>query len=329
MARSRQSIAIPILMGVLAILFTIAILVGWSIQFTNYYLLATDRGRMFEMGAGYWIILAVGCLFLCLTVAVLVLFLVSNVRKTLIVRQQNTFIDSVTHELKSPLASIRLCLETFELHDLEPEMQKKFLHMMLDDVSRLQQLVEHILEASRLEERELAYEHIDVAHHAERCVAKIRERYRLAAEEIEAHVKACEFALDPVAFDTILLNLLDNAVKYSDRPARVQLHLWRTPSSLRMRVEDQGVGLQRSQLKQIFRRFFRAPLLSRSVRGTGLGLYVVKSLLQRMGGKIKAESEGPGLGTSFKLRFPVPKHARDLPRDASVSAAPGQETTAL
>ncbi len=317
MAIRRSSIATQILMGVLAILFTIAILVGWSVQFTNYYVLATDRGNLPDLGVGYWIILAVGCLFLCATVAVLVLFLVSNVRKTLLVNQQNTFIDSVTHELKSPLASIRLCLDTMKMHELEPDMREKFVSMMQGDVERLQQLIEHILEASRLEERSFSLEPVVIEDSVRRCVERVRKRYKLGEDAVSVCAELrpqARFAVDRVAFETVVLNLLDNAVKYSDPPLRIECRLRQAGGSLRVQVSDQGIGLSPRQLKRVFRRFFRVATQDRApVRGTGLGLYVVKSLVQRLGGRIRITSEGLGKGTRVSVKIPISEEA---PADA-------------
>lgn len=307
MAKKKESIALSILMGVLAILFTIAILVGWSVLFSDYYALYRTQHPMPSLGASYWIILAIGCLFLVLTVTVLVLFLVWNVRQALYARQQDTFIDSVTHELKSPLASLKLCLETMELRQLAPEMQAKFFGIMKKDVTRLQALVEHILEASRLEldVREFREQAVDLGAVCRATAQRIRERYNLpeSAIRLDLDLQGQERVLiDLVALETVLSNLLDNAVKYSVEPIIVDLRLGRTNDGLRIEVSDRGIGLTRFQKKRVFRRFYRA---HKGVRGTGLGLYVVEALVRRLGGRIHVESEGPGRGSTFRVRLPA------------------------
>ena len=142
---------VPILIGVLAILFTIGVLVGWNIIFTSYYVLATRTHSIPDLGVGYWLILSVGSTFLVAIVVTLLLLLIGNVRQTLYVNRQKTFIDNVTHELKSPLASLQVSLETMEQRDVSPELRAKFLGMMKKDVSRLSTFIDHVLHAGRIE----------------------------------------------------------------------------------------------------------------------------------------------------------------------------------
>jgi signal transduction histidine kinase len=301
----------PILFGVLAILFTITVLVGWSVIFTQYYLLTEATQVMRAPGLGYWIILSTGCVFLVLIIATLVSFLVINVRQTLYVNQQNTFLDSVTHELKSPLASILLSLETLEMRQLSPARQAKLHGMMRKDIDRLQAFIEHVLEASRLEhnDREMLVEAVEIEALLDRCVKRVLQRHKVARAAITTEVALASAAhhliIDPVAIEIILVNLLDNAVKYSPGGAQVTLRVsdglaQGEESTVRFQVSDQGIGLERRQQKKVFRRFHRVKRVDhKNVRGTGLGLYVVRILVRQLKGLIQVESPGRDQVSSF------------------------------
>lgn len=308
MARTRP-VWFQIVLGALAIAFTIAVLVGWNIAFTNYYVLATRTQAMPDLGAGYWVIASFGSLFLVLVVVAILLLLIGNIRQTLYVHQQNAFVDSVTHELKTPLASLSLSLETIESRDLSPEMRAKFVSMMKKDVDRLRSFIEHVLDAGRLEhgQRELRDDPTDLVALLEECAARIRQRHDLAEDEIslDIHGESLQPAIiDRIAFETIALNLLDNAVKYSPRPARVSLSLKTSGQRLLFTVRDQGMGIPRSELKKVFRRFYRIERLRKTAGGTGLGLYVVSALARKMAGRVVARSEGPDKGSEFAVDLP-------------------------
>jgi len=153
MTGRRRGLGGPIVFGTLAIAFTITILVAWNIMFTRYFVLATET-RVSELGVGYWMILSIGDVFLVGVATILVLFLIGNVRQRLYIRRQETFLDSVTHELKSPLASLRLSLDTFARRETDAELTGKLLGMMRGDVGRLERFVENLLEAGRIEHGE-------------------------------------------------------------------------------------------------------------------------------------------------------------------------------
>lgn len=308
MARNRP-VWVHIVLGALAILFTIAVLVGWNIGFTSYYVLATRTRAMPDLGAGYWVIVSFGSLFLVLVVVAILLLLIGNVRQTLYVHQQNAFVDNVTHELKTPLASLSLSLETIEKRELSPEMHARFVSMMKKDVDRLRSFIEHVLDAGRLEQgqRDLREEPTNLVPLINECAARIRERHELADDEISVDLPGGApqpVVIDRTAMETITLNLLDNAVKYSRRPARVTLSLQAGSQRLVLTVRDQGMGIPRSELKKVFRRFYRIEGMRKAARGTGLGLYVVSALVRRMAGRVVARSEGTDKGSEFVVDLP-------------------------
>lgn len=306
----RRSLLLPIASGVAAIIATIVVLVTWSVFFTRYYMLSRGVQLLSDVDLSYWVFLSFGYVSFVMIALVLLLFLISNVRQRLHMRQQTTFIDSVTHELKSPLASLQLCLETMEMRELTPDLQKKFVGMMRKDVDRLSKFIEHILDAGRLEHDnyDLKIQKCHVSEFIERNVQQICHRHRLQEGAIQPIISLDperELTTDPIALDTILLNLLDNAVKYSPQKEGIELLIDEVPQGIRFQVKDKGMGLPKRQLKRIFRRFYRFKRDRQSaIRGTGLGLYVVDSLVSRIGGKITAFSEGEQLGSTFTVVLP-------------------------
>lgn len=311
MSQIRFSLSFLLLLGALAILFTITILVAWSIIFTEFYAVATGPGRL-DLGVGYWMILSIGCAFLVVIVVAIILSLLGNVRATSTVQKQNVFIDSVTHELKSPLASMRLAVETLERRELTTEMRLRFMQIIKSDLDRLTAFIEHILAAGRLEHAgdPLKPEPANLFALTHAIAERLRQRYHLEEGQLLVSVPAVlqerDVLMDGVAFDTILTNLLDNAVKYSDEVISVVLQMDVVDNQLAITLTDRGLGIPRRELKKVFQRFFRVNRKhQRAVRGTGLGLYVTQLLCRSMGGKVSLHSEGEQKGTTARVTIPL------------------------
>jgi signal transduction histidine kinase len=309
---SARSISLHIIISTVTVLLTLALLVGWTLVIIQNMSL---RGAMW---GNTWLLVG-GIAFFIVIMSVLVMFSVFLVREILEVRRQQTFIDSVTHELKSPLASMKLCLDTLARSELSVEQREKLRQMMLGDVDRLSVFVDDILEASRLSHgrRTQSWTDVNVAALTHRCVENIRRRYDLDATAITVEVtRDLSLQTDPTALETIIKNLLDNAVKYSGQPPRVRLTVRSEDGEhLELDVADEGIGIAKSHLKRIFKRFYRVPnedVYARS--GTGLGLYVVAALVRNLGGKIEARSQGQNRGASVRVR---------LPRNVSGTEPPG------
>ena len=299
---SNRSISVPIVLSSIAVLLTVAIMVGWIL------LIRENQSLTRAFWGNYWL-LAAGIVSLAVVMCVVVLFSVSLVGEILEGRRQQTFIDSVTHELKSPLASIRLCLDTLERKGLSDNQRIELRRMMRTDVERLSVFVDDILEASRIAHGRHAqmWSVVDLTRLLDEAIAQIRVRYSLDAGNIQLSAPPqVEISTDPTAMDTILKNVLDNAVKYSPSPPRVEVTMRQLGSGLlEISVRDHGIGVERSQLKRIFKRFHRVPSDAVNERsGTGLGLYVVARLLRNLGGSIRAESAGLDQGTTFHIRLP-------------------------
>jgi signal transduction histidine kinase len=239
-----------------------------------------------------------------------VLFSVFLVREALEGRRQVGFIDSVTHELKSPLASLKLAVQTLDRRELSAEQRRQLHQMMLDDVDRLTAFIDDILVASRLGHGpgDASVTNVALRDLAERVAERVRQRQRVPTEAITLRVDAgLRMMTEQTTLEIILQNLLDNAVKYSNEPVRVELSVEVLPTGrLEFTVRDQGIGIPPHLIGLIFDRFYRVPSEAvRARRGTGIGLYVASSLVKNLGGTLTAQSAGPGAGTTFSFAIPL------------------------
>src|SRR6202142_2179789 len=269
------------------------------------------------VGSG-WIILnwregirvLLGFIFFAAIVTGLILntsFLVREIRKN---EQHDSFINAVTHELKTPIASIRLYVQTLQRRELEEPQRKEFYRLMIEDTDRLSNTVEQVLKAGRAGARKAEHVEVDFAGLVERCVETARNSYHLQPEalryESSLNGRGSQVTGDAEDLRTAVSNLLDNAVKYSGNRVDISVHLdLAEQKRLVLRVQDQGVGIPRGELKSIFKRFYRVPGRARPQgRGTGLGLFLVRTIAQRHGGRVKAESAGEGKGATMILEIP-------------------------
>ncbi len=300
---SHRSISLPIVASVVSVLLTVAVLVGWVL------VIRENQSLTQAIWSNYWL-LAAGTVSLALVMCVLVLFSVSLVREILEGRRQQMFIDSVTHELKSPLASIKLCLDTLDRDGLSESQRLGLRQMMLNDVERLSVFVDDILQASRIAHgrRSQTWLMVDVTQLISGAADSIRRRYELPDDAfvVRAPPKLETFS-DPTALEIILKNVLDNAVKYSSDPIRVEVDVQPLERGLlEIAVQDHGIGIERTQLRRVFQRFHRSPDPRVNERsGSGLGLYVVQRLVGNLGGRIRAESAGKDRGTTMRIQLPL------------------------
>ena len=226
--------------------------------------------------------------------------------------QHDAFINAVTHELKTPLASIRLYLETLQAREVSDAQRRDFYRVMLADADRLQQTVEQVLKAGIAGQR-APLQHrapVDVAALANEVIETARRRHHLASETMTLSVatqSASGLLVDGDVDElrTVLSNLVDNAVKYSRADVHVAVEVAApSPDTVWVRVKDRGVGIPRPQLKRIFNRFYRFQGRGLKVKGTGLGLYIVRSIVKQHGGRVFAASEGEGTGSTFTVELP-------------------------
>jgi two-component system, OmpR family, sensor histidine kinase SenX3 len=255
------------------------------------------------------ILLALGSLLAAMLMAGVVInttFLVREIRRN---EQHDAFINAVTHELKTPVASIRLYLETLQTRPLDEAKRMEFYRVMLEDSDRLLSTIEQVLRTGRMgASRKLNLTRFDLGALIEDCIARARTMHGLAPGLLEFHPGAQATILgDADDVRAAVSNLIDNAVKYSPKNVKVRVETAHVEGRfVAVRVIDEGVGIPDAELKRLFRRFYRipGPLASR-VKGTGLGLFIVQSVAQRHRGRAWAESEGPGHGSTFVLQLPL------------------------
>ena len=259
------------------------------------------------------VLLFFGVIFFALIIAGMIVntsFLVRELRRS---EQHDSFINAVTHELKTPVASIRLHLETLQRRDLPEAQKQEFYQLMLRDTDRLTETVEQVLRAGRAGDKTAGREKsaVDFRQLVRECMEAARARHHLSPEALHYEESLSNGAGMRVLgseedLRTAVFNVLDNAVKYSTDNVDISVRL-NTPDEKRivLSVRDQGVGVPPDDLKSIFKRFYRVNDRSlMRVKGTGLGLFIVKSIAQKHGGKVFADSEGEGKGTTITLELP-------------------------
>jgi two-component system, OmpR family, sensor histidine kinase SenX3 len=259
-----------------------------------------------------WVI--IGIPFFVLLIAGLILntiFLVREVRRN---EQQDSFLNAVTHELKTPITSIRLYLDTMRRRDVTREQQQEFFAVMSEDTDRLMATVEQVLKAGELGQRVRSQvrERVDMDQLVKEAVTTAMTRYHLGPDAIHVDRRELQpgssFAVagNPEDLRTAVLNIIDNAVKYSPDGAHLTVVLSvESDAWVMVSVADQGLGIPQPQLKLIFRRFYRVPNRAiLRVKGTGLGLFLVRSIARQHGGDAFAESAGEGRGSTIHLQLP-------------------------
>ena len=256
--------------------------------------------------------LVLGILAFVLIIAGIIVYTVFLVREMRRNDQHDAFINAVTHELKTPIASIRLYLETLQSRDVSDVQRRDFYRVMLADADRLQQTVEQVLKAGRAGHRS-ALQHrapVDIGSLAAEVIETARLRHHTPAETMNLSIAtpgASGLLVDGDVDElrTVLSNLLDNAVKYSRDHVQVTVEVAApSPDTVWVRVKDRGIGIPRTQLKRIFKRFYRFQARGLKVKGTGLGLYIVRSIVKQHGGRVFAASEGEGKGATFTVELP-------------------------
>jgi signal transduction histidine kinase len=252
-----------------------------------------------------WLPLLEGAILLTLILAGATVIFVYWNKQHRLNQMQRAFVSNVTHELKSPVASIQLALETMALRELSSEQRHEFLAMMLDDTERLAALIDRILGAARIDKKRSRYQLEPVS--MRRFIEEVLEEDRHLFEKdghrvlLEAGADA-RVAVDRTAMRMVLGNLIENAARYSPRGSTIRLRLHRDLRKCRLEVVDSGIGIARKDLKNIFKMFWRGE--GNQAGGTGLGLYIVRHIVRDHRGKVWAASPGFGRGSTFSLSLP-------------------------
>jgi len=289
----QKSVAFFIALGAGMITILLLLYIGWVI-------LKWRSGLLLFLGIVLLAIIIAG-------VVLTTIFLVREIRRN---EQHDAFINAVTHELKTPVASIRLYLETLLTRSVEDKKREEFYRIMLDDSDRLLHTIEQVLRTGRLGAAHpiLNRAPIDLNTLLQVCVERARTLHGLSQDTL-LFEPGGNFTIqgDADEVQSALANLIDNAVKYSKPHVKVVVQTGAVDAkTVAIRVKDQGVGIARDELKRVFKRFYRVPSpLTARQKGTGLGLFIVRSVAKRHGGKVWAESAGIGRGTTFVFQLPV------------------------
>ena len=292
----RRSVIFFTVLGICLVTVAVVLNVGWVV-------ISWQQGVLAVLGIIFFLVIIAG-------LVLNTIFLVREIRRN---EQHDSFINAVTHELKTPVASIRLYLQTLQTRELDEAKRREFYRIMLEDSDRLLNTIEQVLRAGSVSSRlrRPARSRVDLAEVARECVELARTRFRLGPEALAYDERlgrrAAIVSGDPDELKAAVWNLIDNAVKYSPSQVDVRVVLEETEDDrLAVRVLDRGVGISPAELKRVFRRFYRVPtaVAVRSRGSSGLGLFIVRSVARRHGGRAFAESEGAGRGSTFTLLLP-------------------------
>jgi two-component system, OmpR family, sensor histidine kinase SenX3 len=295
-AGRRRSVIFFTVFGICLVVIAVALNVSWVVLNWRMGLLAV-----------------LGVILFLLIIAGLVLntiFLVREIRRN---EQHDSFINAVTHELKTPVASIRLYLQTLQTRELDETKRQEFYRIMLDDSDRLLHTIEQVLragsEGSGSQFHRRSRTPVDLGEILRESVALARTRFHLEPDALRHEERlsgARPIVLgEPDELRAAVWNLIDNAVKYSPGPVDISVRLEEVEGRLAIRVTDRGIGISPEELKRIFRRFYRVPpSVALRAKGSGLGLFIVRSVARRHGGRAYAESAGTGQGSTFTLLLP-------------------------
>ncbi|MCU0877018.1 MAG: HAMP domain-containing histidine kinase [Pirellulaceae bacterium] len=320
----RRSLRLPITLGVVLIVTVVLLLVGWVVF--AVFGLVTDPERR----GWYVAFLAVGATLLALVLVGVVTYLTLTIKAISLSQRQSNFIDAVTHELKSPIASLKLYLQTLNRRQVSAAEQEDFFRFMLDDVERLDSLINHLLDAARIDKDRTPAppEDVDLAAVLRGVADQVAIRYHVQPEKIKLDLVPCIVSASPVDLELIFRNLIDNAVKYaSDEDPQVEVVMRPLPRDrVQIRVCDNGKGIPLQYRNKLFARFIRVGSeLERDKPGTGLGLYIVRTLVTRLRGKVRIRDREKGIGTEFEVQLSgraMPAEANGAQSKTSTAAAP-------
>ena len=314
---TRPQLRLPITLGVVMIVLTVALTVGWVLLSVFGALQDTRWAPL------YYTLLTVGAAFLVMMLLGVVAYLVFSIKAINLTRRQSNFIDSVTHELKSPIASLKLYLQTLTRHPVDDEQREVFYRCMLEDVDRLDQLINHLLDAGRLEKEQSdeEIEDVELAELLAEVAEGVCQRHRVEPSVVSLDVEPCMIRARRVDLDMIFRNLIDNAVKYADDDPQVSIQSrLAAGGSAVVSVADNGPGIPPKLRRKIFGRFVRLGLeLERKKPGTGLGLYIVRTLVGRLRGSVQVRGRDSGDGTVFEVKLPAsrpPEKTKSAPQAA-------------
>ena len=305
----------PLITFIVIQIVWILLLVSWIYWFLGQHQQLKALASKYQVewlpDTGDWLILTEGILLLvAILIGIYVIFLYWR-RQASLNRAQRHFINQVTHELKSPLASIQLHLETIQLRQPSPEQLQQFVERMQGDSERLNGLINNLLTAGKIEHRGAKL------NLQQGNLSKMIENYLLQEEEKFKKIGTLSWDIEPGltalfetdAIETVMRNLLENATLYTDQLPIVTVKLARDGEMAHLSFSDQGYGIPNKYRKKVFRIFYRIRNTGKTIRGSGIGLFIVRNVIRLHGGKAWIESFGSGKGTTFHLMIPLSREA--------------------
>jgi two-component system, OmpR family, phosphate regulon sensor histidine kinase PhoR len=299
----RRSLRWPITLGVVMFVVLVLLLIGWVVLAARGIITDTPSAGL------YISLLSIGATLLTLVIVGTALYLTLSIKAINLTQRQSNFIDSVTHELKSPIASLKLYLQTLNRRSVSASEQEVFFKDMLQDVERLDELINHLLDVARLERNRVSSppEDVRLDKVISQCAEELCQRYERATESIRLDLAPAVVNAVQADLELIFRNLIDNAMKYADdEQPEVEITIrGEGPGQIVVCVSDNGKGIPHSLRQRIFGRFVRlGSELVREKPGTGLGLYIVRTMIGRLGGKIRVRDRDRGSGASFEVQLP-------------------------
>jgi len=284
----RNALIFSVALGIFCILIAIILNVSWIL--ISWHEIA---------------LLLLGIILSALIITGLILntmFLIREIRRN---ELQDAFLNAVTHELKTPVASIKLYLETLKNRNVSEEKRMEFYDIMLADSNRLMGTVEQILQAARLREQRIQIASVNLTEIIYESIEITKRRYNLPESAIKFNSpEQILVAGGNEELKTVFLNLLDNAVKYASSEPNIHVRIKNSGKKVDVLIKDNGIGIDPTEIKQIFKRFYRSMNIPEDRKGTGLGLFLVKTIVEKHEGKVWAESRGSGKGSTFVVRLP-------------------------
>jgi two-component system, OmpR family, phosphate regulon sensor histidine kinase PhoR len=267
-----------------------------------------DPGQFFEVKT--WVVIVVLSILVGLILIGIFLIFVYNQKTWRLYRLQRNFINSFTHELKTPVTSLKLYLDTFEKHQLPREEQLRYIGFMLQDTNRLLDNINRILSLAGIESGSFHKNFVetDIIETVNTFYQNNRDCFRNCEITISHPPgKPLHYPINSSLFDMFLMNITTNAVKYNESAnPRIDIHFIPNENGLQIRFEDNGIGIEKTEIGKIFRKFYRAGHVDkRTTHGSGLGLYLVKQIAKIHKGKVTVESAGIGKGSAFTLSLPL------------------------
>jgi signal transduction histidine kinase len=309
----RKSLKWPILVAILMIVMLVGLTVGWVLLNVFSALDAEKASR----SSIYWVLLGVGAVLFAFLLAGVILYLIWIIQNINLNRRQSNFIDAVTHELKTPIASLKLYLQTLHRRDVQGPQRQQFYATMMEDVERLDRLINQLLDVARLQRDQqdpASKEWVSLRSVTQECIERLAKQHSLSLEVFEVSIQDCQVLAHRIDIDVLLGNLLDNAIKYSSAEPYVEVRITFQNQSALIAISDNGPGIPRHLRRKIFSRFYRAgDELERRKPGVGLGLFLVRSIVERLKGSITVSERIKHPGATFLVTLPAREDLSALP----------------